>query len=150
MQFLPTLLSLFQDISQGQCFRECALKKMLFSRHFQSCHCSCSKGKRKSILLEAYSRMKGRGTGNGMESAEEGDWQGGVRGRHPLSLKQCMTVWQFSARGLGDLGGFHDSLLLTNVVLQSDNANESVHQAVLTLPVQMLGHQALASILPDI
>ena len=85
-----------------------------------------------------------------MESAEEGNWQGGVEGRPPLSPEQCMAVWQFRARGLGDLGGFHDSLPLTNVVLQSDKANESVHQAVLTRPVQMLGHQALASILPDI
>lgn len=50
----------------------------------------------------------------------------------------------------GDLGGFGESLPLTNAVLQADKANVSVYQAVLTLPVQMLRHQVLDSIFPDI
>lgn len=82
---------------------------------------------------------EGSRVGDGRQASPSPDW-----------FWQCWAVWQARARSLRRLDGFHESLPLTNTMLQADKANVSVHQAVLTLPVQTLRHQALASILPDI
>ena len=66
---------------------------------------------------------------------------GGDRERLPGGPRQ--EAW-------GGLGGIHESPSLTNTVLQADKTNASAYRLSYSLPVQMLRHQALASILPDI
>lgn len=123
------------------------MKKMLLSEISRAASVLAQKGKRKPILVEACSGMKGwAGSCRGVQETAAGEegWETGVLyPRVGLSGRPGREAW-------GDLGGFRESLPLTNVVLPADKVNVSVYQAVLTLPVHVLRHQVLDSIFSDI